>query len=104
MDQVNDGKMKLHLLLQQIDLTDDQFVVYFEGALLERVSIHRKSRVWQFNLKLTKPLPIDVYQIFSQRMNEAFAAIATIRLKFMCGYGSRMQNLLRSIGHLSLRK
>ena len=76
--------MKLHLLLQQIELTDDQFVVYFESAYLERVSIHKKSRVWQFNIKLEKPLPIEVYRIFSQRVNEAFAAIATIRLQITC--------------------
>ncbi|WP_438317701.1 PolC-type DNA polymerase III [Sporosarcina sp. FA9] len=81
MDQVNDGKMKLHLLLQQIDLTDDQVVTYFENASLERVSIHKKSRVWQFNLKLDKPLPIEVYRVFSERINQAFAAIATIRLE-----------------------
>ena len=58
-------------------MTDDQFAIHFEHAELERVSIHRKSRVWQFNLKLEKPLPVDVYTVFSQRMNEAFAAIAT---------------------------
>ncbi|MCZ2258787.1 PolC-type DNA polymerase III [Sporosarcina sp. G11-34] len=81
---MNDGKMKLHLLLQQIDLTEDQFVRFFEGASLERVSIHRKSRVWQFNLKLTKLLPIEIYKTFTQRVNEAFAAIATIRLEIVC--------------------
>ena len=81
MDKTKDDKMKLHLLLQQIDLTDDQFVTYFENARLERVSIHRKSRMWQFNIKLEKPLPIDVYTVFTQRVKEAFKAIAVIRLQ-----------------------
>ena len=81
MTELQDEKLKLHLLLQQIDMTDDQFAIHFENALLQRVSIHRKSRVWQFNIKLDRPLPIDVFTIFSQRINTAFSAIATIRLQ-----------------------
>ena len=84
MSEMQDEKMKLHLLLQQLEMTDDQFTLYFDNALLQRVSIHRKSRVWQFNLKLENPLPIDVYTIFSQRINQAFSAIATIRLQITC--------------------
>ena len=75
-----DAKNKLFMLLQQIGMTDDQYVIHFEHAELNRVNIHRKSRVWQFNLTLTKPLPANVYTIFSQRVNEAFAAIATVKL------------------------
>src|SRR3954462_12874402 len=75
-----DAKNKLFMLLQQIGMTDDQYVIHFEHAELNRVNIHRKSRMWQFNLTLTKPLPANVYTIFSQRVNEAFAAIATVKL------------------------
>ncbi|MEK3935044.1 PolC-type DNA polymerase III [Sporosarcina sp. FSL W7-1349] len=71
---------KLHVLLQQIGMTEDEFAVHFDQAVLERVNIHRKSRVWQFNLALQKPLPAPVYAIFSRRVSEAFAAIASIRL------------------------
>lgn len=84
MDEKQDDKMKLHLLLQQIDMTDDQFMRHFENAILERVSIHRKSRVWQFNIRLEKLLPIDVYTIFSQRIRQSFASIATVQLNMHC--------------------
>ncbi len=94
MDAMQDGKKKLYLLMQQIGLTDDQFVVHFENALLQRVSIHRKSRVWQFNLKLDRPLPVDVYTIFSQRVREAFAAIATIKLQITCKNAEESGQLL----------
>lgn len=80
MDKRQDGVTKLHLLLQQINLTEDVYTIHFEHALLERVSIHRKSKVWQFNLQLEKPLPVDVFTLFSRRINEAFSSIATIRL------------------------
>ncbi len=77
MDAIN----KLYILLQQIEMTDDHYASHFEHAELNRVNIHRKSRVWQFNLTLQKPLPVDVYTVFSQRVNEKFAAIATVKLQ-----------------------
>jgi DNA polymerase III subunit alpha, Gram-positive type len=81
MGELIDQKMKLQLLLKQIDMTDDEYTRHFENALLQRVSIHRKSKVWQFNLQLANPLPVDVYTVFSQRINQAFSAIAKIRLQ-----------------------
>ena len=81
MGELLDQKMKLQLLMKQIDMTDDEYTRHFENALLQRVSIHRKSKVWQFNLQLDNPLPIDVYTVFSQRINQAFSAIAKIRLQ-----------------------
>lgn len=84
MDGIENEKTKLLLLLQQINMTDDHFAIHFQDALLQRVSIHRKSKVWQFNIKLNEPLPIDIYTIFSKRINEAFASIATIRLQITC--------------------
>lgn len=75
-----DAKNKLLMLLQQIGMTDDQFVIHFEQAELNRVNIHRKSRLWQFNLTVQKPLPVNVFSIFVQRVNEAFVAIASVKL------------------------
>ncbi|MGG0669055.1 PolC-type DNA polymerase III [Sporosarcina koreensis] len=76
-----DAKVKLLTLLQQIGMTDDQTVTYFEQGTLERVDIHRKSRIWQFNVELEKTLPVHIYQLFQQRMTEAFTSIAAVRLQ-----------------------
>ncbi|WP_336822505.1 PolC-type DNA polymerase III [Sporosarcina sp. USHLN248] len=76
-----DDKMKLLTLLQQIELTDDQHVIHFEQGTLERVDVHRKSRLWLFTIKLQRPLPYDVYKVFRQRLHDAFAAIATVRIQ-----------------------
>ena len=94
MDGIENEKTKLLLLLQQINMTDDHFAIHFQDALLQRVSIHRKSKVWQFNIKLNEPLPIDVYTIFSKRINEAFSAIATIRLQITCVNNALNEELL----------
>ena len=79
-----DATNKLYILLQQIGMTDDQFAIHFEQAELNRVNIHRKSRLWQFNLTLNQPLPAAVYREFNKRVNEAFSAIATVRLEMTC--------------------
>lgn len=84
MDHKQDDQMKLHLLLQQIEMTDDQYVKHFENALLERVRIHRKSRVWQFNIRLEKLLPLEIYREFMQRIRQSFASIATVHLNLSC--------------------
>lgn len=84
MSHEQESRKRLHLLLQQLDMTEDEYVHHFEDALLERVSIHRKSRVWQFNLKLKELLPVEVYTIFNQRIRQAFVSIATVRLNITC--------------------
>src|SRR5699024_6874340 len=76
------NRMKLQHLLQQLDMTEDEYVRHFEQATLERVNVHKKSRVWQFTIQLEQVLPIDVFIVFQERIRQAFLAIATIRLQF----------------------
>lgn len=76
-----DAKLKMLTLLQQIGMSDDQTIIHFQNATLERVDIHRRSRIWQFNIQLEKTLPLQVFQLFQHKLTEAFKSIATIRLK-----------------------
>lgn len=94
MEHMQSEKMKLYLLLQQIQMTDDQYAPYFENGQLQRVSIHRKSRRWQFNIKLDKPLPIAIYSTFMQRINEAFSAIAQISIAITSEIASNDEQLV----------
>ena len=61
-----DAKVKLLTLLQQIGMTDDQTITHFNKGTLERVDIHRKSRIWQFNMNLKKHY---LYKCFSCFVN-----------------------------------
>lgn len=76
-----DAKRKMSMLLQQIGLTEDAFVIHFQDAELERVDIYKKSKVWQFTVTLEKSLPFDVFQLFRKRVEQAFSNIAAIRLQ-----------------------
>lgn len=77
---MDDGKMRMHLLLQQLELTENSFVKYFEHASIERLTVHKKNRQWDFQIHLQKILPIDVFTIFQTRLIEKFSGIANILL------------------------
>lgn len=82
MDQQQENRVKLQHLLQQLEMTGDEYIRHFEHATLERVNVHKKSRVWQFTIQIESVLPIDVFMVFQERIRQAFSAIATIRLQF----------------------
>ena len=78
--------MKCIFLLQQIGMTDDQFAIHFEQAELNRVNIHRKSRLWQFNLTLEKPLPASCLS----------SVLATSERSIFCHCDGRLEITCRS--------
>ncbi|MBP1043297.1 PolC-type DNA polymerase III [Vagococcus sp. BWB3-3] len=50
-----------------------------EGQV-EKVIVHKQSRVWEFYLRFPEILPINVYSLLSQKLTMAFESIATIRM------------------------
>ncbi|MER2105605.1 MAG: PolC-type DNA polymerase III [Solibacillus sp.] len=75
-----EAHQKFLLLLQQLELTDDVYMSFFEYGELERVTVHQKRRVWHFGLKLKDILPFQVYQLLMTRMAEKFSPIAQVSL------------------------
>ncbi len=63
-------------LLQQLQLTEDVYMSFFEQGELTRLTVHKKNRVWCFEIKLKNILPYQVYQLFRTRMAEQFHHIA----------------------------
>jgi len=49
MSETIDAKRRLQHLLLQLQLTDDQYIPYFESASLQRLTVHKKERVWKFH-------------------------------------------------------
>ena len=52
----------------------------FSAGEMERVVVHRKSRLWEFTLHFTQILPIMLYRSLLQNLTLAFKDIAQIRL------------------------
>nr|WP_093263088.1 PolC-type DNA polymerase III [Psychrobacillus sp. OK032] len=92
---MQDGKMRMHLLLQQLELTEDSFVKHFEHASITRFTVHKKIRKWQFQIQLPTILPIDIYTILQTRLQEKFAGIASVTLTITSENASISEQLVK---------
>lgn len=70
------------MLLQQLELTDDVYMSFFEGGELSRLTVHKKHRLWHFSITLRDILPFSLYQLFHTHLAEKFAVIAQVNTTF----------------------
>ncbi|TDL35017.1 PolC-type DNA polymerase III [Jeotgalibacillus sp. S-D1] len=71
-------KEKFHLLLQQLELTDDQYATIFEGAEIDRLSVHKANKKWHFHFLFTNIIPCSAMREFTNRLSQAFQHIASV--------------------------
>lgn len=81
MPESKEARERLLMLLQQLQLTEDVYMSFFEQGELNRLTVHKKNRVWCFSLKLQTILPYKLYQLLRTRLEGKFATIAKIALK-----------------------
>ena len=60
------GKMKMMLLLQQLELEEDTYIKAFETYELSKLTVHKKHRLWDFQLKGEYPLAGDIFRQFKK--------------------------------------
>lgn len=72
------GKERFQLLLQQLQLTDDRIMPYFQDAIIDKVLIEKSKKQWSFYFSFEKILPINVYQTFTNKLQTTFSHIASI--------------------------
>ncbi|MEK5206607.1 PolC-type DNA polymerase III [Psychrobacillus sp. FSL H8-0510] len=101
---MDDGKMRMHLLLQQLELTEDSLVKHFEHASIDRFTVHKKNRQWAFQIQLQAVLPIDVFTIFQTRLIEKFSGIANILLTIQSEGKDVSQELINQYWPLVLKE
>ncbi|CAM5570195.1 DNA polymerase III PolC-type OS=Lysinibacillus sphaericus OX=1421 GN=polC PE=3 SV=1 [Lysinibacillus sphaericus] len=82
MEQQQEARQRFQMLLQQLELTEDVYMSFFEEGELARLTVHKKNRLWHFNIKLRGILPFPLYQLFRTHLAEKFAAIAQIETTF----------------------
>ncbi|AMB98826.1 DNA polymerase III subunit alpha [Aerococcus urinaehominis] len=56
----------------------------FLAGQIDNVTVHTQSRIWQFVFRFPKPLQASLFKIFSQALDEAFAAIARVDIRISC--------------------
>ncbi|MBM7617718.1 DNA polymerase-3 subunit alpha (Gram-positive type) [Weissella uvarum] len=65
---------QFQVLLQQLNY--ENMPQSFQGATLEKLIVHKKSRVWQFNFSFTALPPVSDFADLINRMQTSFSAIA----------------------------
>ncbi|RAK23407.1 DNA polymerase-3 subunit alpha (Gram-positive type) [Anoxybacillus vitaminiphilus] len=75
----NEQKERFQVLLQQLELTSDDFVPYFSQAGIQKLVIEKEQKRWHFYFLLPKILPANLYQLFTQRLIHAFGHIANVK-------------------------
>ncbi|MBM7701901.1 PolC-type DNA polymerase III [Metabacillus iocasae] len=76
--QSAEQKERFALLLQQLELTSDQVVPYFEQGAIEKVVVHKEQKKWHFHLFIKKVLPFQLYEMLLSQMKAKFAHIANV--------------------------
>lgn len=77
-EQTLGKKERFKLLLQQLELTSDQVVSYFDQASIEKVVINKEQKKWHFYFHFQQVLPFNVYELFQARIQSAFSHIANV--------------------------
>lgn len=68
-------------LLEQIGLHHkEEYFPYFEKGKIQKVTVHRASKTWQFDFQFEDILPFEVYQNLEESLRISFASIATIKM------------------------
>lgn len=71
-------KERLQLLLQQILFPEDLSQKYFHDGLIHKLSIYKNEKKWQFDFQLEKIIPFQVFQLFNEKLGQAFGHIAAV--------------------------
>ncbi|TMU87752.1 PolC-type DNA polymerase III [Bacillus sp. BHET2] len=69
---------RFQLLLQQLGLTEDAFVQYFQNAEIEKLAVYRKEKKWHFYFTFDEIIPCTVWNEFSIALHTSFKHIANV--------------------------
>ncbi|HET7658452.1 MAG TPA: PolC-type DNA polymerase III N-terminal domain-containing protein, partial [Bacillales bacterium] len=88
-------RRNFEILLEQIKAPEEMKASFFSEALLDKLIINTETRTWQFRIRLAEPLPFEVYQWFSSRLQETFANIAPVSFSLATNSKTLQENLVR---------
>ncbi len=69
---------RFQVLLQQLELTADVNVPYFQHAEITKLVVDRTQKKWHFSFQFKKVLPYELFIQFAQRLQQSFQHIASI--------------------------
>lgn len=102
MSTTQEAQQRFQILLQQLELTEDVYMSFFEGGELTRMTVHKTNRQWHFHVTLQQILPYKLYELFIVRLRERFAGIAAIQLSLETQDADVTAALIHDYWHLVL--
>ncbi|NRF34387.1 PolC-type DNA polymerase III [Bacillus velezensis] len=78
MEQLSVNRRQFQILLQQLNMTDDTFMTYFEDGEIDKLTIHKAEKAWNFQFRFKALLPYQIYDSFMMRLTQSFAHIARV--------------------------
>ncbi|WBL13259.1 PolC-type DNA polymerase III [Sutcliffiella sp. NC1] len=78
MSQSQERKERFRLLLQQLQLTNDDIVTFFQDAEIEKLVVNKIDKKWDFYFEFEKLIPANIYEIFKAALIKNFSHIADI--------------------------
>ncbi|KZZ82817.1 PolC-type DNA polymerase III [Bacillus sp. SJS] len=100
----SEQRKRFQLLLQQLQLTDDQIVPYFQHASIVKLTVHKQQKRWHFNFELSTILPFEVYQLFHSSLAKAFSHIASVTFSISVLNPEASEALLQEYWMASLKE
>ncbi|OIJ17872.1 PolC-type DNA polymerase III [Anaerobacillus alkalidiazotrophicus] len=69
---------RFQLLLQQILFPEDLTQQFLNNGVIHKLSIFKNEKKWQFDFEFERILPFHVFQLFHNRIGQAFSHIASV--------------------------
>ncbi|MDR0690848.1 MAG: PolC-type DNA polymerase III [Streptococcaceae bacterium] len=102
---MSERKELFERLMEHIGLDEEiSQSFHMQQALLQQVEVHPEKRVWSFNFIFPTILPIELYKSFQQRLVDAFADIATVKMQVNVKESSFNEQLLNDYFSLILKE
>ncbi|MBL5768514.1 PolC-type DNA polymerase III [Heyndrickxia sporothermodurans] len=71
-------KERFRVLLQQLNMTEDRIVQFFQNAEIEKLVVERKSKRWHFYFLFQQILPYEIFNRFTLQLQHAFNHVAKV--------------------------
>ncbi|MBM4763930.1 PolC-type DNA polymerase III [Bacillus sp. B15-48] len=71
-------KESFQVLLQQLGLTEDAIMPYFQNAMIETVVVEKKQKNWKFYFQFERVIPSDLFTQFTTKLERTFSHIAAV--------------------------
>lgn len=71
-------RKRFQVLLQQIGLTEDASMPFFQHAEITKLVVERQKKIWHFSFQFEKILPYELFIQFAQKLQQSFQHIASI--------------------------